>query len=71
MGYYMGVGECALSTIVSIRTKKAKGKKLEKYESQFVRENPQYFWNMQTAEQRELDAEIRRLWNSGGNVDEQ
>jgi len=68
MGYYMGIGECALSTIVSIRSKKSKGKKLEKYEQQFVRENPQYFWNNQTLEEREFEAEIRKMWNNGGTI---
>ena len=66
MGYYLSIGECSLSTIVSIRTKRAKGQKLEKHEQKFVRDNPEYFWSMQTVEQQELDAEIRRMWNSGG-----
>lgn len=66
MGYYLAIGECSLSNIVSIRSKRAKGKKLEKYERQFVQENPQYFWSTKTVEQQELDAEIRRLWESRG-----
>jgi len=40
---YMGIGESALATVVSIRDKIAKGKKLEKYEKEFKRDNPQYF----------------------------
>lgn len=40
---YMGIGESALATVVSIRDKIAKGKKLEKYEREFKRDNPQYF----------------------------
>lgn len=69
MGYYMGVGECALSTIVGIRSKRAKGETLEKYERKFINENPQYFWNNKTIEEQELDEEIRRIWNNGGVID--
>ena len=66
MGYYLAIGECSLSNIVAIREKRAKGKKLEKYERQFINENPQYFWSNQTIEQQEMDAEIRRMWENGG-----
>ena len=38
-GYYMEIGECTLSTIVSIRDKKRCGKKLEKWEQEFYRNN--------------------------------
>ena len=69
MGYYMGMGECALSTIVGIRSKRAKGETLEKYERKFINENPQYFWNNKTIEEQEFDEEIRRIWNNGGVVD--
>ena len=69
MGYYMGIGECALSTIVGIRSKRAKGETLEKYERKFINENPQYFWSNKTIEEQELDEEIRRIWNNGGVVD--
>lgn len=37
---YMEIGECTFSHILNIRTKKAKGKKLEKWEQEFMRENP-------------------------------
>lgn len=69
MGYYLAIGECSLSTVVSIRSKRAKGKKLEKYESQFVRDNPQYFWNTKTVEDQALEDEIRKIWNNGGKID--
>lgn len=36
---YMEIGECTFATIVSIRDKKAKGKKLEKWEVDFYRDN--------------------------------
>ena len=39
MGGYMEIGECTFATIVSIRSKKQKGKKLEKWEEDFYREN--------------------------------
>lgn len=38
-GYYLGIGEGAFNTIVSIREKKRKGKKLEKWEKEFYRNN--------------------------------
>lgn len=65
MGYYLSVGESALSTIVSIRDKIKKGKKLEKYEQEFRNENPQYFnWDSRTIQEREDDYIIKNLWNS-------
>ena len=38
-GYYMEIGECTLATIVSIRDKKRRRKKLEKWEQEFYRNN--------------------------------
>ena len=35
LGAYMNIGECLFSTVINIRQKKAKGKKLEKYEQEF------------------------------------
>lgn len=40
---YMAIGEGMLATVVGIRDKIAKGKKLEKHEKEFRRDNPQYF----------------------------
>lgn len=66
MGYYLAVGESALSTVVNIRSKIVKGKKLEKYEQEFRKNNPQLFrWKSKTVEQREQDDLARSLWNSG------
>ena len=63
MGYFNAVGESALSTVVGIRSKIAKGKKLEKYEQQFRQDNPQYFtWDMRTLKQREDDELLNQLW---------
>lgn len=64
MGYFNAVGESALSTVVGIRSKIAKGKKLEKYEQEFRNENPQYFtWDMRTLKQKEEDELLKQLWN--------
>lgn len=38
-GYYMEIGQCMLATVVSIRDKKRRGKKLEKWEREFYRNN--------------------------------
>lgn len=38
-GYFMGIGESLFSSVVSIRQKKARGKKLEKWEQEYYREN--------------------------------
>lgn len=55
MGYYLAIGESPLSNIVSIRGKIAKGNKLEKYEQEFKRENPQYFnIDMRNLEEQEF-----------------
>lgn len=39
LGYFCEIGEGAFSSAVSIRSKIAKGKKLEKYEKDFLKEN--------------------------------
>jgi hypothetical protein len=39
VGAYMEIGECNFSNIVSIRSKRAKGKKLESWEQEFYLEN--------------------------------
>ena len=67
MGYYLSVGESVLSTVVSIRDKTARGKKLEKYEKEFKQNNPEYFMIKQemTKEEKEFDDYIMSMWNSG------
>ena len=65
IGYYMAIGESTLSTVVGIRNKICKNKKLEKWEREFKRENPDYFnWKSQTVEAREADRIVREIWNS-------
>ena len=55
LGYFYGIGEGQLSTIVSIRNKKKKGKKLEKWEEEFYRDNHDKvdFQRAETAEDKE------------------
>lgn len=64
MGYFSEVGESVLSTVVGIRTKIKKGKKLEKYEKEFKANNPHYFnWDSRTAEQIQDEQDILSIWN--------
>lgn len=63
MGYYSAVGESLLSTIVSIRDKIVRGKKLEKHERIFRQENPEYFiWNTNNIDE-EAEELFNELWN--------
>lgn len=66
MGYFSSIpSETLFGTVVSIRNKIVKGKKKEKYEIEFIRDNPQYFnWDKRTESQKQQEDEIRRLWNS-------
>ena len=66
MGYYSAVGESLLSTIISIRDKIVRGKKLEKHERIFRQENPEYFiWNTNNIDE-EAEELFNELWNKGG-----
>ena len=66
LSYYNAIGDCILSHIVSIRYKIARGEKLEKHEQKFRMENPDYFdIDMRTTEQREIEEQIRQMWNKG------
>lgn len=65
MGYYTNIGEGSLSTVVSIREKMIKGKKLEGYEKEFRKSNPHYFvWDSKTADEKAMEEEILSMWNS-------
>ena len=67
MGYYMSVGESVLSTVVGIRDKLCKHKKLEKWEREFKKNNPKYFvWKKSSVQDREMENLVRELWNGGG-----
>lgn len=66
MGYYLSIGESVLSTVVGIRDKIARGKKLEDYENKFKKDNPQYFaFDYRSASQIQEDEEFRRMWEGG------
>ena len=66
LGYYMSIGESVFSTVMSIRDKSHRGKKLEKWEEKFKRDNPQYFKSKKQVEQEKADLEmIKSIWNGG------
>lgn len=66
LGYYVAIGECPLSTIISIRQKIAEGTKLEDYEKKFRTNNPEYFdIDMRNKEQKEADDYIKGMWGDG------
>lgn len=60
MGYYMEIGEGTFQTVIGIRQKRAKGKKLEKWEQQFYRENKRIIELKQKLTEEEQD-ELKRL----------
>lgn len=65
MGYFTAIGESPISTIIHIRDKMIRGKKLEKHEREYKNANPQYFvWNSKTVEENEADKLVRDLWNN-------
>lgn len=65
MGYYLAVGDCPLATIVGIREKLLSGKKLDKWEQDFRKDNPDYFmWKNRTADEIKADEYVRELWKS-------
>ena len=69
MGYFMSVGDSILSTVVGIRNKLNKNKKLEDWEKDFKKDNPQYFnWKRKSKEELELDEYVRNIWNNGGQL---
>lgn len=64
-GYYMAIGDCVLTSIITIRYKIASGTKLEKHEQKFRQENPQYFArDMRSLQDKEDDEWLQQLWNS-------
>lgn len=61
---YMAIGDSVLATVVGIRDKVARGKKLEKHEREFKRNNPHYF----KLRKREAEANYARLIDLIGPV---
>lgn len=64
LGAYMEIGESLFSTVLGIRQKRARGKKLEKYEQEFLRENRTLveLRPRQTEADRARQAELRALF---------
>ena len=62
LGYFMSVGESLLSSVLDIRQKKTKHKKLEKYEQEFYRENRELidFKRKETAEEKAARESIEK-----------
>lgn len=66
MGYYDALdGESTFANIVSIRSKKAKGKKLEKWEQEWYRENRQMVDIRQPVEYTEQEKELLAALRGG------
>lgn len=64
VSYYMAIGDCVLSTVVSIREKTLTGAKLEKWERDYIHDNPQYFsWNHKTVDELEAEEWLKSVWN--------
>lgn len=64
VSYYMAIGDCVLSTVVSIREKTLTGAKLEKWERDYIHDNPQYFnWNHKTVDEIEAEEWLKSVWN--------
>lgn len=61
LGYFYEIGEGVFSTVLNIRQKKSKGKKLEKWEQEFYRNNKQ-MCDLKTRYTAEEQAEID-YWN--------
>lgn len=64
-GYYMAIGDCPLTNIITIRYKIASGTKLEKHEQKFRQDNPQYFnRDMRSIQDKDDDEWLRKMWDN-------
>lgn len=64
IGYYSSIDDGLLATIINLRYKKLAGKKLEKYEREFMNNNPQYFtWQDGKTDREEANAWLASVWN--------
>ena len=64
LGAYMGIGDGLYSNIINIRQKRSKGKKLEKYEQEYYRENKKLIdlpAHLTEEQQKAADDEKERL----------
>ena len=59
LGWFMEIGECTYSTVLNIRSKRAKGKSLEKWEKEFYSENKEIVEIKPRLTQEEIEAEER------------
>lgn len=68
VGAYMEIGESLFSSVVSIRSKKAKGKPLEKYEKEFLADNRSLINLKKKASKRDAaeTAALNKLFGRGG-----
>lgn len=66
LGYYMEIKEGIFSQVLAVRQKRAKGKKLEKYEREFERENLQ----LVRLREQVSEEELRRRKKESSSVDE-
>ncbi len=65
IGYYTVIGEGPLSQVVGIRAKIAEGRKLDKSEQKFRRDNPQYFvWKNELEKERK---DVQQFLDNGWN----
>ena len=63
MGYYISIGDSVLATVIGLRYKMKRGKKLEKEEKEFINNNPQYFTTKaELEEKQELEKELLKVW---------
>ena len=60
MGYFMEIGECTYSTVLNIRSKRAKGKTLEKWEREYYENNKEIVNIQERLSTEEIEA-MRRL----------
>lgn len=64
LGWFMEIGECTYSTVLNIRSKRAKGKKLEQWEKEFFEENKSTVLltpKMTEAEKKQLEEDEKLL----------
>lgn len=69
LSYFYAIGEGQLSTVVAIRSKKQKGKKLEKWEQEYYQENKSKidFRRTYTEEEKESLDKFKK-WLEGGDT---
>ena len=63
LGAYMSIGEGLFAEVLNIRIKKSKGKKLEKYEQEFYKENKSLIdLNIKPKRSKEEEEALRKLF---------